>query len=203
MSDSVDTARFEGAGVKVEAYRSGMGFKDAYQKLLGLLGDSGGIMLRNDKDGEAARLSKPSIGKMMSNAAVRKSVENGFTREQHYAAISNIDGLFKASFKILSHLDKHRDPGVTIHRFASPLRSGDGIAYITVKDSVIHGKRLYSAELMKIKKLGGMLEDVKNSSHCPPSPSFYINNISDLTAAVNTQSKKFKISNLISIFQRR
>jgi len=41
--------------------------------------------------------------------------------------------------------------------------------YITVKGSVQHGKRIYSTELMEIKRLGGILEEAqdKSSTHFP------------------------------------
>jgi hypothetical protein len=66
-----------------------------------------------NKDGEEAR---------MSNAAVAKSINNGFTKEQHYAVASDIDNLFENSTKALSHPDKYKNPDIkAMHRFTSPL----------------------------------------------------------------------------------
>jgi len=141
-----------------------MKYEEARQKLLGLLGENNETTLENDNDGGEARLSKSSIGKLMANTTVRKSLDNGFTREQHYAAVSDVDNLFRKSVKVISHADKYGDPNVkAIHRFAAPL-FGDNIAYITIKESTEHGKRLYTVELMKIGKLVGMLEEARDKS---------------------------------------
>jgi len=103
-----------------------------------------------------------------------------------------------------------------MHRFAAPIPVRGGVAYITVKESRKHGKRIYSAELMEIKRLGGILEE---AGQCPlrtspapslqsqvkpggilagervnppgqPAPSFYIDNIRKLESKVNTQDEK-------------
>jgi len=86
--------------MKAEMYRRGVDYKTACQKLLSLLGEDREIWLQNDNDGEIARLSRSSVGKLLSNDAVHKSTGNGFTREQHYAAASDIDSLFTNSYKI-------------------------------------------------------------------------------------------------------
>jgi len=112
----------------------------------------------------------------MANTTVRKSLDNGFTREQHYAAASDIDSLFKKSVQVMSHADKYGDPNVkAIHRFAAPL-FGDNVAYITVKESTEHGKRIYTVELMEIGKLEGVLDGARNASHSLPSSNFPENN---------------------------
>ncbi|MDR2578588.1 MAG: hypothetical protein LBC70_07270 [Chitinispirillales bacterium] len=156
---------------KAGMYRQGMSFKDACEKLFGLLGGRREIMLKNDNDGGEARLSKSSIGKLMSNVAARKSVDNGFAKGQHYAVASDIDNLYRDSVKIRSHSDKHKNPDVTIHRFAVPLHFDDGVAYITIKESTQHGRRVHSVELMKIKRLESVLEEAKTSSNHVPSSS--------------------------------
>ena len=91
---------------RAEMYRKGSSYSEAHGKLISLLGNSNQIMLKNVESGEEARLSRPSVGKMLSNAAVKKSVNNGFTREQHYAVASDINNLFTNSVKILEHQEK-------------------------------------------------------------------------------------------------
>ncbi|GBU20482.1 hypothetical protein R80B4_00360 [Fibrobacteres bacterium R8-0-B4] len=157
---------------KTEMYRKGMNFAEARQKLLNLLGENSEVVLENGNDGEEARLSKSSIGKLMSNAAVKKSMANGFTREQHYAAASDIDSLFRNAVKAFSHADRdgNRDV-VAMHRFTAPL-FGNNSAYITVKETTEHGKRIYTIELMEIGKLEGMLEEAKSGSATFPASNF-------------------------------
>jgi hypothetical protein len=158
---------------KANMYQKGMSLRNSVDKLKELLKDYSNEkpLIIKSKDGEEARLGRSSIGKLVSNAAVQKSMDNGFTREQHYAAASDIDDLFKNSVKVSSRPDKSGDKNITIHRFAAPL-FGNKAAYITVKESVQHGKRIYSAELMEIKKLGGILEEARDKSPTHfPTPS--------------------------------
>jgi len=155
---------------RADMYQKGMSLKSSVDKLRELLKDysNENPLIIKSKDGEEARLGRSSIGKLVSNAAVQKSMDNGFTREQHYAAAADIDYLFRNSVKVSTRPDKSGDRNVTIHRFAAPLFD-DNAVYITVKGSVQHGKRIYSAELMEIKRLGGILEEAqdKSSTHFP------------------------------------
>jgi len=167
---------------RVEKYQKGMRYQEAREKLRALLNGSSAIILKNDNDGEEARLSKTSIGKLTSNAAVQKSIENGFTREQHYAVVSDIDSLFKNALKLLVRPDSNGEFGIFIHRFATPLYFDDAVAFITVKESRQHGgKRVHTAEVIKIGKLGGMLEEAREKSPTlHPAPSFKEDNIKKL-----------------------
>jgi hypothetical protein len=156
-------------------YQRGMSREDARAKLNSLIGGPyKRIFLKNDHDGEEVILSNPSVGKMLSATAVRKSENNGFTKEQHFAVVSNISELFRVSIKVLSHHDKNNNNDITIHRFVAPLHFNDAVVYITVKESRQDGKRVYSAELIGIKKLGGTLEKARELSRTPPSPSFHL-----------------------------
>ena len=42
-----------------------------------------------------ARFSKESIGKMISDSAVKASVNNGFSRGEHLAVVYNADKIFQ------------------------------------------------------------------------------------------------------------
>lgn len=58
----------------------------------------------------------------------------------------------------MSHGDKDGDVNIyQIHRFVAPIRSDKGVvfAYITVKETVDHGRRVYSLELEKLETLEG------------------------------------------------
>jgi hypothetical protein len=153
---------------KAETYREGLSRKEARAKLAALIGGAGKqIALRNDSNGEEASLTNKSVGKLVSDPAALKSERNGFTREQHYAAASNIDSIFKHSVKLLERPDRHGNPDVTIHRFGAPLHFNDALALITVKESRQHGKKVYSIELMDMDKLGSMLEEAREKSPAP------------------------------------
>jgi len=113
----------------------------------------------------------------MSEAAVNKSIDNGFTRTQHYAAVSDIDYLFKKSVKLWERPDKYGNLDVVaIHRFAAQL-FGNNVAFITVKEVREHGKKIYTAELIEIGKLEGKLEEAKSNLTTFPTSSFPVNNI--------------------------
>ena len=173
---------------KTEKYRIGISQKEANAILIGLLGDNNQTMLRNIKSGEEVRLSKTSIGKLLSNSATKKSIDNGFTKEQHYAVASDIDNLFVNSSMVLEHGDKKGHPHVFINRFAAPLHFDNAVAYITIKETrepERTDKRIYTVELMEIKKFGGMLETVrKNPLTNFPAPNFNDENIQQLFNAV-------------------
>ncbi|MDR2942447.1 MAG: hypothetical protein LBV17_07650 [Treponema sp.] len=174
-----------------EIYKKGVDFNEAQASLFSLLDNGKPITLQNLKTGDEALLSKSSIGKLLSNEAVRKSMDNGFSREQHYAVVSDIVRLFNNAEKLFARPDKNNDPNVKIHRYATPLYFGENVAMITVKESVQHGKRIYSAELMEIEKLEGILKEAGNTAHFPSSSSA-INNLINKVRNVNTL---FQLSN--------
>jgi len=150
---------------KADMYRKGMSRKEAVLKLAVLIKDNGNnpILIKSG-DGEEAKLSKTSIGKLFSNPAIEKSMNNGFTREQHFAAVSDIANLFANSVKVLTHPDKNGDPNIkAMHRFAAPLFE-DNSAFITVKEASEQGKKIYAVELIEIGRLEGKLNEVKSKS---------------------------------------
>jgi len=138
---------------RTDIYLKGTDRSSAVMRLENLIKSNNNqpIVIRS-KDGEEAKLSKNSIQKLVSEDAIKKSVDNGFKREQHFAAVADIDNLFKNSVKVLSHPDRNNDPNIkAMHRFAAPL-FGDNAAYITVKEATEHGKRIYSVELIEMRK---------------------------------------------------
>jgi hypothetical protein len=154
---------------KAEMYQMGMSREEARARLFERIGPQRIIMIQNENDGDVARLNTKSIGKLTASETVRKSVDNGFTKEQHYAVASDIDNLYRNAVKVWSHPDTHGHNDVFIHRFAIPLHFDNAVAYITVKESTVHGKKIHSAELMEIKKLGGILEEARRVSRALPN----------------------------------
>jgi len=191
----------QGERGKAEMYQKGISYSEVRKRLSALLGGDSSITLKNDDDGETARFTKTSIGKITSNAAVQKSIENGFTREQHYAVVSDIAELFKKSLQIMVRPDSNGEAGIFIHRYAVPLHFDDAVAYITIKESRQHGgKRIHTAEVIEIGKLGGMLEEARDKSPTlHPAPSFNEDNIKKLEGMLEeaeSNSATFPASNL-------
>jgi hypothetical protein len=153
---------------KARLYQNGIGKKEATIRLKELIKNNGSKPLAiKNIEGEEARLSGTSIGKLVSDAAVQKSIANRFTKEQHFAAAAYIDSLYKNSVKMLSHPDKNGYNDVTIHRFASPL-FGNNAAYITLKEVNEYGKRIYTVELVELGKLEGIIK--KSIAQKSPAP---------------------------------
>ena len=93
---------------------------------------------------------------MMSREAIKKSVNNGFTPQEHFEAEGNVVNLFKKARFIVSEPDKkHNDLNVSIKRFVAQdkLNSGQSVdALITLKETYERGHRIYSLELDEINK---------------------------------------------------
>lgn len=114
-----------------------------------------GLDLPNKSTGIKARLSSEGINKITSAAAIGKSIENGFTSEQHFETVKRISELFQNAKLIKTHSDRKGSPNVQIKRFVAQdkMNSGkDFDALITVKESIEHGHRIYSLELDEINR---------------------------------------------------
>ncbi|KAA8711154.1 PBECR2 nuclease fold domain-containing protein [Helicobacter canis] len=102
------------------------------------------------KSGIVARLSSTGIDKMLSDKAIQKSVNNGFTKEQHFNAVANIENLFKNSDFLRTEAPKNQSADIVgIHRYinSQDLQDQNAQALITLKESVENGNRIYSVEL--------------------------------------------------------
>ncbi len=110
--------------------------------------------LSNKASGTTARLSIKGLNKMTSGVAIKKSIDNGFTPQEHFEAVKNIIKLFENAELIKSHKDlKHGVEGLKINRYVAQDKFKDGTKYdalITAKETIKNGQRLYSLELDKI-----------------------------------------------------
>ena len=173
---AIEDAKHNVPEEKAAMYKEGISLDNTQNRLLGLLGENNQTILKSI-DGEEVKLSKTSIGKLLSKTAINKSINNGFTINQHFAAAADIDNLFANSIKVLTHPDRIRDPNVkAMHRFVAPL-FGDNAAYITVKEATEQGKRIYSIELIELGKLEGNMKEVEKNSTTIPATSPPKNNI--------------------------
>jgi len=117
-----------------------------------------GKELVNDETGIKAVISSGQRNKIVSNAAQEKSESNGFDRKKHFAVAGIMDKAWKNASLAETHEDRKQGGNIaSIKRFETPIML-DGelaVAYITAKESVEHGHRIYSLELQDIKKPAG------------------------------------------------
>lgn len=110
--------------------------------------------ITNKNTGETAFITNKSIQKMRSEKAIKKSLDNGFTRNEHFEAVKNIKELFENSKKAFeSEGKKQNDKNLKIHRYNADLNINDkeANALITIKEVIEQGKRIYSLELEDLK----------------------------------------------------
>jgi hypothetical protein len=177
-----------------EIYRQGMSREEVKQRLFEM--QKAKPVLTNSMEGITVPLNSEGRGKMVSGLSVNKSIENGFTKEEHFAVVSDIDNLLENAIKVYEHPDGGGDPNIkAIHRLATPLQFRNGVAYITLKESLQHGKRLYSLECIKIGQLVGTLGKAREkirtlTPSAQAAHKFHIDNIHLLESKINTQRKE-------------
>ena len=114
------------------------------------------ISVVNFSDSRNAYVTGGSIDKLFSDKAVQKSINNGFTKDDHYLAAENIETLFKTARLIDSVPDREGSPDIiAVLHYETPVYFPDsgknGYAYITVFETNLHKKgiydKIYSVEL--------------------------------------------------------
>ncbi|RDU51339.1 hypothetical protein CQA49_09715, partial [Helicobacter sp. MIT 00-7814] len=117
-----------------------------------------------NKDGTTAQVSHKNIAKMLSDKAIQKSVNNGFTQEQHFKAVSDIKNLFeRAEFKETTSDLKNNDKAIRIHRYNADFDNAN--ALITLKESLDKNKkRIYTLELESLESRLSTKPHEKNNS---------------------------------------
>jgi len=113
-----------------------------------------GRELVNAETGIRAQVSTRQRKKIMSGIAVEKSKSNGFSAMQHFAIAAKLDKAWERATLVETRGDRNESRNVaSIKRFAAPITM-DGepaLAYMTAKESVSHGHRIYTLELKEIK----------------------------------------------------
>lgn len=110
----------------------------------------------NKNTGIVARLSTNGLNKISSSMAVKKSIENGFSRAEHFAVASDLKNLFENATLLKTHDDYKKKPNIkAIHRYIAQtkINDKDAQALITLKESIQNGHRIYSMELEEVKPL--------------------------------------------------
>ena len=138
----------------------------------------------NADSGIEAVLSSTGINKLLSNKAREKSFANGFTNAEHFEAISNIDRLYENAVLVETHEDRKGSEHIrSIKRFAAPFYTGKTFAeaYITVKESIQAGHRIYSLELDELKKPSTVKKGVRPGLLTRPADGTLPDTVADTT----------------------
>ncbi|MGN0022649.1 MAG: anti-CBASS protein Acb1 family protein [Elusimicrobiaceae bacterium] len=123
-----------------------------------------GKNLTNEETGIKAQINNRQRNKIISERAVSKSINNGFTREEHYAAAEQIDLLYKKSIKVKERPDKkNNDVNIkSIKEFIAPFMSeGEnriGYAHLLLKETEEYGHKIYTLELQKLEKVKKIID---------------------------------------------
>ena len=105
----------------------------------------------NKTDGTIIIVAKAGYKKLMSNAALQKSINNGFSMQQHFSAVASFKSLFESAKLQSIQDDRKGDDNVKILRYISAFTyQGKNIkALLTIKHTLnIDIKRGYALELM-------------------------------------------------------
>ena len=143
-----------------------------------------GQNIQNLETGFFAVVNSTQANELVSLRTRDRSTRNGFTAEEHFAAVANIKNLWKHAYALGSHgdlkfkdnrgVERVTDPSLTILRFVAPVQfpSGAGLAYLTLKQRPNEGNKLYSLELTDIKKLNAYSSALSETAGIARSLSF-------------------------------
>ena len=121
----------------------------------------------NEATGIAASVSKRGRGKLISANARRLSEANGFTEQEHLIVAANVEQFFQHA--ILSETREDRNGELKSVKLFSALVMLDkktAVACFTVKETTNAGHKIYSVQMLELKKSAGTLprSAVKRSS---------------------------------------
>lgn len=161
---------------KLEKSKEGYYIANTKDDVISILKPLVGQEFKNENNGDIVTIGSTGINKLVSNAATRKSIGNGYTLEEHNTAAANIVKLFKDSVLKETHDDYKVENGehsnikdIRIYQVDYAVNGKPFSGKITVKETVQHGKKLYSIELMEIEKPEGMLEQPPNNQQTTPA----------------------------------
>lgn len=161
---------------KLKKSKEGYYIANTKDDVISILKPLVGQEFKNENNGDIVTIGSAGINKLVSNAATRKSIGNGYTLEEHNTAAANIVKLFKDSVLKETHDDYKVKNGehsnikdIRIYQVDYAVNGKPFSGKITVKETVQHGKKLYSIELMEIEKPEGMLEQPPNNQQTTPA----------------------------------
>ena len=124
--------------------------KDKVLHLINKLRDILDKPIINHSSGLSGILTKSSLNKIASDKAVQKSIQNGFSKEEHFKSAEYIKELFENAILRTTHADsKGRESIEAVHRFVTPLKLNDkeANALITLLEKKQGNNKIYTIEL--------------------------------------------------------
>ena len=114
-----------------------------------------GNNIYNAQTGLPAQVNSNQRGKLISEKALNKSLNNGFTNEEHNTAAANVNKLYEVA--ILEESREYTDEfarDMLIRRYVANIstKNGDAYAKLTVKASKQNLQRIYSVELENLER---------------------------------------------------
>ncbi|TSA79050.1 hypothetical protein FNE76_08060, partial [Helicobacter mehlei] len=112
--------------------------------------------IKNKETGVVARISGTGLNKISSEKALNKSLENGFTKEEHFKVGADIKALFENARLGETYADKKGSADIkAMHRYFAEININGKKAQvkITLKESMQQGHRIYSLELGELNPL--------------------------------------------------
>jgi hypothetical protein len=144
---------------------------DAIKALMSIAGKP----LVNNETGIMAYVNSTQRKKIMSTQALEKSQNNGFTFNEHNAAVQNIVELFKRANLSERVEDKYGNANLNIARFTVPVafdlgnnKTDRGQVKFTVKETVENGRRIYSLEIEQIETSQAIAVTATTSANAAP-----------------------------------
>ena len=153
--------------------------------------------ITNISSGITAQVSKTSIKKMGSDKAINKSIENGFSLQEHFKASADIENLYKKATNIATTKDlKNGDPAIQIHTFISQVNDNAN-AKILVKESLDKdSRRIYTLELESLESAkplaqvpnGDLADHLTKSKQKSDTSLTPLENVSEIIPQPNKQT---------------
>ena len=129
-------------------------YKNLRQSLKAKLQSFADMDIINKQTGLSGRITNDEINKIMSSKAVNKSLDNGFSKEEHFLASENIKELFEEATLLESHKDIKGREHIKVHRFGAPLQinNKEANAKITLFEKIEGKNKIYTLELEALDK---------------------------------------------------
>ncbi|EOV9222241.1 hypothetical protein ACOSOI_000194 [Campylobacter upsaliensis] len=149
LKDTIAQASMQGEALSKELESKEANTHTLREQTKELLSALVGKNITNQNDGRIASISRKNIMKMTSDKAIQKSVNNGFTPQDHFKAVQDIESLYQGAVLKETHADrKSNNPNVFIHRYTADFNGNN--ALITIKESLdsnSKGNKIYTLEL--------------------------------------------------------
>ncbi|MGX3046147.1 LPD3 domain-containing protein, partial [Helicobacter sp. T3_23-1056] len=109
----------------------------------------------NKNDGRVAQISVNGRDKILSGEALKKSIVNGFSKEEHFNTAQKLKELYKNAILQNSHKDTKSKDIKQTHRYLANtiINNKEAQALLTIREVIEHGNRIYSLELQELRPM--------------------------------------------------